>query len=95
MRTVRPAEPLALYGDYPALYCLGARVPSSKTARRGVKRWVTRAIGIVGFLSLASGGLWAAKDLWSPEASIAAAVPAAVQAPAKTLGQVEKPAAGR
>jgi hypothetical protein len=87
MRTHRPAEPLALYGDYPALYCLGAQVPSSKSAgvRRGVKR-LAWAIAIVGFLSLASGGAWMTRDLWSPESSIATVVPAV-----KPAAHAEKP----
>lgn len=66
-------EPLAMYGDYPALYCLGAEVPSSRFARKTWKRVVVWAVVAAVLASLASGGLYASKRYWSPEQTIAQA----------------------
>ncbi len=52
MRTARPLADTSIVGDYPALYCLGAPVPSSKYA--GMRPAKKRALWALGVLSAAA-----------------------------------------
>lgn len=61
MRTARPLVDSPIIGDYPALYCLGAPVPSSRHAgMRPAKKRALWALGILVVATLAGLAVLAA-----------------------------------